>query len=106
MARLSYAIVTIDLAVAVANPTPVPKVDIGTTYSGVIVLQLPAGNAVNLFFSPSGDAVPLLIQGQAFSFEDDDGCPFFCDEGLFFSNPVAGAGLLVLMIPFKQGKGA
>ena len=102
MAKLNYAVVAVDMAVPRTFPTPVDKVGVGVKYSGVTVMQLPGGTVASMFFGPNGDAVPIVAVLQSHAFENDQGCPFFCDEGLFITN-AGGAGILLLLVAFQQG---
>lgn len=96
MAAVNYKVVRIDLAAARAFQV-IPEISVGVLYDGVTVIQLPGVGAASLAFGPSGDLIPLLVQGQGFNFKDVCDNPFPASDGLFISNP-AGAGILILLV--------
>jgi len=72
-----------------------PIVEVGNRYDAVTVHQLPGGSVASLKLGPNPD-IPLL-RTETYRFLDSCEHPFFCDEGLFLTNPV-GAGVLILIV--------
>lgn len=96
MAAVNYQVVSLDLATVRSAPGQA-ILDVGVEYDGVTVQSLPAGANISLVFGDNKPAVPLTIQGQSFTFEDDCARPFLVTETLRAINPV-GAGVVVLII--------
>jgi len=91
MAKPLYQVLQIDLAV-VRDSNAI--VEVGVRFDAVTVHQLPAVGP-SLKLGPNA-AIPLL-RTETFRFLDKCEHPFFCDEGLFLTNP-AGAGILILIV--------
>lgn len=87
-----YQILQIDLAVPRDSNA---IVEVGIRFDAVTVHQLPGGSVASLKLGPNPD-IPLL-RTETFRFLDSCEHPFFCDEGLFLTNP-AGAGVLILIV--------
>lgn len=91
----NYAVVSFDLATA-RTDQPVAGIQVGTRFDSVTVLALPAGAGVSVRFG-SNQHIPLSVVNQSFRLLDSCEHPFFCDEGLFVTNP-AGAGVCTLLV--------
>ena len=92
MAKPLYQVLQIDLA---AQRDANAIVEVGVRFDAVTVHQLPGGSVASLRLGPNPD-IPLL-RTETYRFLDSCEQPFFCDEGLFLTNPV-GAGILILIV--------
>jgi len=86
-----YQVLQLDLA---AQRDDAPVVEVGVRYDAVTIHQLP-GPGISMKLGPN-PAIPLL-RTETHRFLDSCEHPFFCDEGLFITNP-AGAGILILIV--------
>jgi hypothetical protein len=94
VAAPNYTVRSFDLSVG--RTSPVPILDVGTEYNGVVVISVPAGSAPAIAFGANRDAIPVAT-GDSWDVEtvDDQGCPAPANEGLFLTNPVSGGNLVL-----------
>ena len=101
---MGYKRLTIDTSLVVVNPAavdgPTGQGFRGTKVDSVAVLQLPAGANFRLHFGQQGDPWDILNAPWAITLCGDEQ-----DDGIFFTNLVAGAGLVVLEVSFVGGPG-
>ena len=99
---MSYRRLTIDTSVVVVNPAAVDGSTgqgfRGTAVDSVAVLQLPAGANFRLHFGQQGDPWDILNAPWAINL-----CGPEQLDGVFFTNLVAGAGLVVLEVSYSSG---
>lgn len=87
-----YQVLQLDLATPRDANT---IVEVGVKFDAVTIHQLPGGAVGALKLGPNPE-IPIL-RTETFRFLDKCERPFFCDEGLFLTNP-AGAGILILIV--------
>ncbi len=95
----AYKVVFLDTA-AVLDHAPIDGPNgngfLGSQIDYITVLQVPVGANVLLHIGQTGDGIPLTVPIPF------DICPPET-TGIKFSVPVAGAGLVVLLVSFLEG---
>jgi hypothetical protein len=95
----SYRVLTFALNVARSRQA-ISQVPVGAKYTGVKVLECPAGAGVELAFGANAENIPAELN-RSFDWVDNCGNPYGATEGLLLTNPL-GAGTLVLFVAFES----
>lgn len=89
-----YNVVTFDLATVVTPPVKIARTD-GKRVTAISVTAMPAGTAAYIRVgSPNADRITLSVNK---TIELDPAEP----DGVFYENPLAGAGTLELTISYE-----
>jgi hypothetical protein len=97
---MAYKRLAIDTSVLVTTPKGIDLQNgfRNANVESVAVLSVPAGAVFNLHFSQQGDAWDILGAPWSWSL-----CGQERNDGIFFTNLVAGAGFVIIEVSFASG---